>query len=289
MSQQTSGRIPAGSAGSTTDPSMPQVAREEVAEVGRSSAEAGREVAGVAADQTGHVTQEARRQAKDLLGEARGQAMQQARLGQQRATEGLHALATELHQMADGGERHGPASDLVQQAAGRVGDVAEWLSRREPGDLVEEVRRLARRRPGSFLIGAAIAGVMAGRLTRGAVDAGGGGNHAPRNEQPGTEPRHAQVPPTDPALVPYDSPAGAGLPAQQYAPGPVQPGPQEPIAPGPAGYPPAPPGSGSSSPTAPPTAAAPQTEATTVGEYVQDLERGTTQQGAHDPRAGENR
>ena len=114
MSQQTSGHVPT-TAG--TDPSTTQVARDEATQVGRATAEAGQHVAGTAKDQAGEVVQEARRQAKDLLGEARGQAAEQARNGQQKATEGLRALAAELHQMADGGEQHGPASDLAKQAA----------------------------------------------------------------------------------------------------------------------------------------------------------------------------
>ena len=96
---------------------------------------------------------------------------EQARNGQQQATEGLRSLARELQEMADGGERQGPASDLAVQAADKLGELAEWFSRREPSDLTEEVRGLARRRPGAFLLGAAAAGVLAGRLTRGAVDA----------------------------------------------------------------------------------------------------------------------
>src|SRR5690348_5527696 len=73
--------------------------------------------------------------------------------------------------MADGGERQGVASALAAEAADRLGGLADWLNRREPGDLVEEVRRLARRRPGALLLGAAVAGVLAGRLTRGTIDA----------------------------------------------------------------------------------------------------------------------
>jgi hypothetical protein len=45
------------------------------------------------------------------------------------------------------------------------------LEQREPGDLVAEVRRFAQRRPGAFLVGALLAGVAAGRLTRGVIAA----------------------------------------------------------------------------------------------------------------------
>ena len=73
--------------------------------------------------------------------------------------------------MAEKSEQSGPATDLAHQAADKLGDMAQWLESREPGHLVEEVRDLARRKPGTFLIGAAVAGVLAGRLTRSAVQA----------------------------------------------------------------------------------------------------------------------
>ena len=132
---------------------------------------AGQRVADTASEQAAQLSQEARVQARDLFGQAREQIGEQARATQKNATEGLRSLAGELHDMAGGGDRHGPASDLAEAAADRLGELADWLGRREPGELVEEVRRLARRRPGAFLFGAAAAGVLAGRLTRGTVDA----------------------------------------------------------------------------------------------------------------------
>ena len=52
-----------------------------------------------------------------------------------------------------------------------TGEVSHWLDNHEPSDLLDEVKRFARRRPGAFLALAAAAGVVAGRLTRGAVAA----------------------------------------------------------------------------------------------------------------------
>lgn len=51
-------------------------------------------------------------------------------------------------------------------AAQRTRTVASWLGRHTPDDLFSEVRVFARRRPGVFLAGAVITGVLAGRLTR---------------------------------------------------------------------------------------------------------------------------
>ena len=72
--------------------------------------------------------------------------------------------------MADDFGQGGVAADVVQQAAARVGDAGQWLDAREPGQVVHEVQSFARRRPAAFLLLAAGAGLVAGRLTRG-IDA----------------------------------------------------------------------------------------------------------------------
>ena len=101
MTQQTSGYT--APAGSHTDPSTTQVARDQATQVGRTTSDAGKHVAGTAAEQAGQVAYEARRQARDLFGEARGQATEQARNGQQKASEGFTHPG---HRVApDGGQR----------------------------------------------------------------------------------------------------------------------------------------------------------------------------------------
>jgi hypothetical protein len=147
--------------------STAQVARDEAGNVGQSVREAGGQVAQTATDQAKQVVSEASRQARDLVGEARQQARQQATSQQQKAVDGLRALADELREMAEKSSQSGLAAELAQQAADRARGLASWLEQREPGDLLEEVRAYARRHPGTFLFGAAVAGVVAGRLTRG--------------------------------------------------------------------------------------------------------------------------
>src|SRR5688500_18492617 len=71
--------------------------------------------------------------------------------------------------MASKSDESGPMSNVAQEASRRVGEISHWLDNHEPSDLLDEVKRFARRRPGTFLALAAAAGVVAGRLTRGAV------------------------------------------------------------------------------------------------------------------------
>jgi hypothetical protein len=65
----------------------------------------------------------------------------------------------------------GLATDLARQVADRAHDLSSRVDGREPRELLDDVRSFARRKPGVFLLGAALAGVVAGRLTTGVVAA----------------------------------------------------------------------------------------------------------------------
>lgn len=157
------GATQSGAQGGTTD-----VAKDQAAEVAQGAKEAGQHVAGVAKEQAANVGAEAGRQAKDLLAQAGSEARQQATQQQQRLAQGIRSLSDELQKMTQPGEQSsGPATDLARQGAQRAQDFASWLEQREPADLLEEVKTFARRRPGTFLLLAAGAGLLAGRMTRG--------------------------------------------------------------------------------------------------------------------------
>jgi len=158
-----------GLSGSSTTERTTERAREEARGVGESVKEAGGHVGQTAADQVKEVTSETRQQARDLMYEGRQQVREQARTGQYRAAEGLTAMADELRNMASSSGQSGMVTEMARQAADRVYDFAAWLQKREPSDLLEELRRWARQHPGMFLFGAALAGVVAGRLTSGVV------------------------------------------------------------------------------------------------------------------------
>jgi hypothetical protein len=141
----------------------------EARNVGQSAAQAGNQVASTAGDQAKEVAHETQRQARDLLDQGRSQLKDQAVSQQQKAGQSLSSLAQELRSLADGSSEGapGPARDLLQQAASSVENFASMLQNREPAELLDEVRNFARRKPGMFLLGAAVAGVLAGRLTSG--------------------------------------------------------------------------------------------------------------------------
>jgi hypothetical protein len=145
--------------------------KERATEASQAAKHAGSDVAQTAAEKAKDVAQETTKQARDLLGEARGQVKQQAGDQHRALVDNLRSLADELSAMTSANEQGGMATQLVGQAGERVHGAANWLDGREPGDVLDEVRAFARRRPGTFLLGAALAGVAAGRLTRGVVAA----------------------------------------------------------------------------------------------------------------------
>ncbi len=178
MSQSTT----PGNIGESTSKPSPRpaskadAAREQAREVGQGATQAGSQVAQTAVEQGKELAAEAGRQTRNLAAEARSQVHGQAAAQQRRAASGLHGLGDELESMARQGGQSGLASELVAQAADRSHRFAGWLEQREPGSVLDEVRSVARRHPGAFLAGAAVAGVVFGRLTRGAVAAGSNGD-----------------------------------------------------------------------------------------------------------------
>lgn len=142
-------------------------AKEKATQVAQAAKDSSGEVAQSVATQTQAVATEAGHQARDLVQETRSQVRDQAGAQHEKAVAGLRALVDELHAMAQNSGQSGPATQAAQHLADRAQHAANWIEEREPGDLLEELRRLGRRRPGAFLGGAALAGVLAGRLTRG--------------------------------------------------------------------------------------------------------------------------
>src|ERR1700754_3183781 len=155
-------------------------AKTEAKEVGRTAVAAGGDVAQTAKEQGKQVARETARAARDLYGTTRAQLRDQTGAQQRRAAAGIRSIGDEIRSMAEQGGQSGPASDLAHQASARIAGVADWIEAREPGQVVDEVKQFARRHPGAFLAGAAILGVLAGRLTRGVVaDAHDDGPDAP--------------------------------------------------------------------------------------------------------------
>lgn len=173
--------------GSTYGTSRTDAVKEEAGDVARTAADSAQSVAETAKSEAANVALEAKANAKDLLQQARYDLTEQASAQQQKVASGLRSVSDELHAMAEASSQPGVATDLVRQAAERSSSVASWLDARDPGSLLSEVKGFARQRPGTFLLLAAGAGILAGRLSR-SLSAG-----APESAStyPGTGGQHA--------------------------------------------------------------------------------------------------
>jgi polyhydroxyalkanoate synthesis regulator phasin len=155
-----------GATGSEAAGGKADVAKEQASQMKDQVVDSGGDVVDAAKSGAADVVGEAKTQAKDLLHQTQAELREQAETQQRRVAHGLRSISEEFSDMAKNSSQQGVASDLVEQAASRAGSVASWLDGRDPGSLLAEVRRFASRKPGTFIAGAAIAGVLVGRLTR---------------------------------------------------------------------------------------------------------------------------
>lgn len=164
MTPTTDQRTDEGSPPGTAD-GMTGTAREEAGHLKDTSGEAVRQVADTAKEKVSDVTSDVRLQARQLAGQTREQLVDQADRQKDKAAESLRSVGDELRGMAEQGES-GWGSQLAGHGANLSHQAADFLQDHQPGELLDEVRAFARRKPGTFLIGAAMVGLVAGRMTR---------------------------------------------------------------------------------------------------------------------------
>ncbi len=146
-------------------------AKSEAANVKDSAAGAASDVAQTAKGEASNVASEVAQQARNLIDQTQSELRGQASNQQSALAEKLNGWASELGSMTSKSDESGPMTGLAHEASRRVGEVSHWLDTHEPADLLTEVKQFARRRPVAFLALAAAAGIVAGRVTRGAVAA----------------------------------------------------------------------------------------------------------------------
>ncbi|MDQ1624120.1 MAG: hypothetical protein QOH19_2538 [Actinomycetota bacterium] len=152
--------------GSPGSDSKTDLVKEEAANVAGQAAGSAQNVAQTAKAEAANVASEVKTNARDLLQQAKSDLTSQAGVQQEKAAAGIRSISSQLHAMAEAPEQQGVASDLIRQAADRSASVASWLENRDPGSLLHEVKSFARQRPAAFLLLAAGAGMLAGRLGR---------------------------------------------------------------------------------------------------------------------------
>jgi hypothetical protein len=155
-----------------------EAARDEAGQLKDTTVEASQQVAGTTKEKAADVASDVRQQTRQLADETRDQIAEQAGRQRDRAVDGLRSVGQELRGMAEHGQS-GWGTQLARQGAEFSEQAADFLQDRGAGDLLDEVRKVARRRPGTFLLAAAIAGITAGRLSR-ALAAGSTGTSTGR-------------------------------------------------------------------------------------------------------------
>ncbi|GAA2248113.1 hypothetical protein GCM10010145_14150 [Streptomyces ruber] len=195
---------------------------EQGAEVVRDKTQ---EVAGTAREGAEQVIRETTERGRDLFERFREQAAGETGTQVRRLAANLRDLAEDLRYMSETGKPASPAASLVHQMAERGQLLADRLDRQQPGELLHDVRDFARRRPGLFLAGAALAGFAASRLGRGVTAAGGGPAPATEAEADQGDRRDegTEVPPPRPA-----SGAASGTQAPPVPPSSFEPQPSPP-------------------------------------------------------------
>ena len=151
-------------------------AKDEASQVTQVAASAASDVAGTAKEQAGQVAGEAVNQLRALTDEARGQASQQASNATDKLSTTVRSLAGEVRDLGQGkADSSGTVAGLAQQLADKGEQLADYISSQGPSGLVQELRSYAQRKPGTFLLGALAAGVVTGRVVKGATSGSTGG------------------------------------------------------------------------------------------------------------------
>ncbi|WP_435975586.1 hypothetical protein [Streptomyces sp. Qhu_M48] len=140
-------------------------------------------VAQNAKEQAGHVVDETQSKAKDIVGDLRAELQDQASTQTQRLADNVRKLAGEIRDLSENGESNTTAAGLARQMADRGQQMADHLEDRGPDGLISDLQDFARRRPGMFLVGAALAGFAVARAGKGVGAATSSGTQAPAGAQ----------------------------------------------------------------------------------------------------------
>ncbi|MCX5583225.1 hypothetical protein ACFV0H_01730 [Streptomyces erythrochromogenes] len=185
-------------------------ASESASLVGSKAAEVG----GTAKDQAANVVGEATAQARDLVGELRTQLTDQAQTQTQRLAENVRRLSQELRELGENGKPDSTMADVARQIADGGHQIAAHVEKRGPDGLVGDLQSFARRRPGVFLAGAALAGFVVARAGKSVSAAGSAGTpSAAHDDSAGApSPTPPPAPSGDAAPVAGSHPGRTGVP-----------------------------------------------------------------------------
>lgn len=149
------------------------VAADESSRMKEVAARQAQEVKSTVKDQASQLAQELSSQGRGLVEETKQQLQTQAHEQTQSLAQTLFRWGYETQALVDGRPEEAPmVRQYAQQCADKLNDVASEIEERGVEGLIDDVAQFARRRPGAFLLGAAVVGFGGGRLLRGAKSQG---------------------------------------------------------------------------------------------------------------------
>ncbi len=184
-------------------------AKDDASQVTNVTKEGVKDVAHETVDQALAVGSMAKDHARGLVDQTTTQLRSHGDEQAQRAAGGLDQIARQVGSLLDGRPADaGQVRDYAEQLGDKAQKLAEQLRSGGIDGVVEEVTSFARRRPGLFLVGAAAAGFMAGRLVK--------AQRASSDDGDSTEAAagyRAPLPPQVPTTQLAGYPATAGIPS----------------------------------------------------------------------------
>lgn len=133
-----------------------------------------RSLAETVKERTSGLTGEISEQGRSLVEDTRYQFQSQAQSGVERVASGLRGFGEQAQALAEGRPEEAPqlveylnrAADGIYGAADRLFSVADDVQTRGVTGVIDDVQQYARRRPGTFLLGAALLGFGIGRFVK---------------------------------------------------------------------------------------------------------------------------
>ncbi|MCU1491109.1 MAG: hypothetical protein JWM85_2514 [Acidimicrobiaceae bacterium] len=129
--------------------------------------------------QAASVSDEAANQARQVVDQVQSQLQQQLETEMERLAGALEQFGQQARAMAEGRpEEAGALVDYARASADRIEGLASEMRDRGLWGLLGDAEAFARRRPGAFLVGGALAGAILGRMVRARGGGADGGGHS---------------------------------------------------------------------------------------------------------------
>jgi len=138
------------------------------------------DVMGAAREQAAELADEMKTQTRQLLDESKTHFRSQAQIQTDQLASVLRTVSEQVKALAEGRpEDAGAVGDYAREVSHSVSRVASRMDERGFDGVLHDVQRFARRRPGTFLLAAAVAGFGVTRLVKQANSSSEGTQHVP--------------------------------------------------------------------------------------------------------------